>query len=47
MLKVTNTLSQPTCNAQNIGNETYIIQQNHSIIVSAQENSSNSAILSV
>lgn len=50
MLKVTNTLGQPTCQAQIIGNGTYIIQQNdndHTIIATAQRDSPNSAISSV
>lgn len=51
MLKVTNTLGQPTCQAQIIGNGTYIIQQNvdndHTIIATTQRDSPNSAISSV
>jgi len=51
MLKVTNTLGQPTCQAQIIGNGTYIIQQNvdndHTIIATAQRDSPNSVISSV
>ncbi|XP_050535558.1 DNA-binding protein RFX2-like isoform X2 [Daktulosphaira vitifoliae] len=48
--QVTNTLGQPTCQAQIIGNGTYIIQQNvdndHTIITTAQRDSPNSAISS-
>ncbi|XP_060849947.1 DNA-binding protein RFX2-like isoform X2 [Rhopalosiphum padi] len=48
--QVTNTLGQPTCQAQIIGNGTYIIQQNvdndHTIIATAQRDSPNSAISS-
>lgn len=50
MLKVTNTLGQPTCQAQIIGNGTYIIQQNvdnDHIITATQRDSPNSAISSV
>jgi len=48
MLKDTNTLNQPTCSTQNIGNETYIIQQNvdndHIINVNTQKISPNFVI---
>ncbi|XP_050437587.1 DNA-binding protein RFX2-like isoform X2 [Adelges cooleyi] len=48
--QVTNTLGQPTCQAQIIGNGTYIIQQNvdndHTIIATAQRDSPNSALSS-
>ncbi|VVC39293.1 DNA-binding RFX-type winged-helix domain,Winged helix-turn-helix DNA-binding domain [Cinara cedri] len=47
--QVTNTLGQPTCQAQIIGNGTYIIQQNvdnDHIITTTQRDSPNSAISS-
>lgn len=51
MFKVTNTLGQPTCQAQIIGNGTYIIQQNvdndHTIIATTQQDSPNSVITPV